>query len=405
MCCPCNTKKSCVTSGIRGRNYAKADFESLYKDLAMETWSATLEASDPDSAAESFSSTFNLILNNNIPQKYNKSHYKYPNWYTSNIICKIKEKEKFRRKYKRSGKDVHLQRYRLLRTESKGMLSAARRRYERSIEDRLKSDPKQFWHYIATKRGAGPSAGIYITGTQSLSDAQSIANAFATFFEENFSNPGQSHLFCATNSQGTVVSVNSISKQEVIDTMSKMLAKRAEGTDGIPPYIYKGCRELLAEPLMHIFNLILTTGSFPRSWKISKIIPIPKTKDQNKIELHRPIAIVPAPSKIFETILCHKIFWQVKHLICGNQHGFIPGRSVVTNLGVFMDDVAGVIDMGGQVDVICTDFQKAFDKVDHGILLSKLNSMGFSHNLLSILRSYLTERKLVVHFRGAVSRY
>jgi len=201
------------------------------------------------------------------------------------------------------------------------------------------------------------------------------------------------------------VLIKKITSKDILEAINKLPPKRSLGPDGIPPFIYKNCGELLVVPLLHIFNLIIAGSTFPRVWKESKIIPIPKSKDSNnKIELHRPITIVCTASKVFETILCDKIYNQIKHQICVQQHGFIPGRSVVTNLCHFLHALTENIDVSSQTDVVYTDFQKAFDKVDHEILIFKMYSYGFSTELVQLLKSYLSERTLILHFQNYTSR-
>jgi hypothetical protein len=108
-------------------------------------------------------------------------------------------------------------------------------------------------------------------------------------------------------------------------------------------------------------------------------------------------------SKILETILYGKMFEHSKPFVAVTQHGFMPQRSTVTNLFYFAQDVIEAIDANKQVDVIYTDFAKAFDKVDHEILLNKLKFFGFSVNFLKLLSSYLKHRKQYVVFNSCSS--
>lgn len=90
------------------------------------------------------------------------------------------------------------------------------------------------------------------------------------------------------------------------------------------------------------------------------------------------------------------LFHQAKSSIIEEQHGFVKGRSILTNLGNYSNFILCNLDSGEQVDVIYTDFAKAFDKVDHGILLAKLEVMGFSDSVLLWIKSYLSNRTLSV---------
>ena len=113
----------------------------------------------------------------------------------------------------------------------------------------------------------------------------------------------------------------------------------------------------------------------------------------------------PIPSKIFEMIIFNKLYPQTRNLISPNQHGFVKGRSVTTNLLQFTHYLHNALDKypRTQVDVVYTDFQNAFDKVSHGILLHKLSRMGFSESLMRLFTSYLHNRRQYVMYMGETS--
>lgn len=115
------------------------------------------------------------------------------------------------------------------------------------------------------------------------------------------------------------------------------------------------------------------------------------------------MALICVPSKIFE-IICHEIIYShIKSSISDYQHGFMENKSTLTNLMCFSHTLNTVVDDNGQVDVIFTDFAKAFDKVDHDILLKNLDGFGLSNRLLLMFASYLRDRKQYVVYKGARS--
>ena len=394
------TKASNISSGMF-KNFNNINYIELFQTLSTQNWDTILSTNNPDIAAETFDSTFNSILQQFVPT-HSKKARKYPSWFSKEAIRKIKEKENFRRKFKKSGLVCHQLKYQLLRKESKELILASKKSYDKLIEERLSTNPRQFWSFIKEKKGPGPSSSTYKLGESILTDPTIIANTFATTFANNFSIPLNNARASPHNSMTNVISVDNTCSKDIINTLRKMPPKRCVGPDGVPLFVYKRCAVFLVKPLLHIFNLILSTSTFPKIWKVSKVVPIPKSKELNNIALHRPVTIIPSISKIFETILCERILDQVRHMITPKQHGFFPGRSITTNLSTFVDDIAGHIDIGAQTDVVYTDFQKAFDKVDHGILISKLESYGFSATLTSLLKSYLTDRIQKVFFKGVM---
>lgn len=135
-------------------------------------------------------------------------------------------------------------------------------------------------------------------------------------------------------------------------------------------------------------------------WKISRICPVFKKGDKNYVINHRPITIICNFSKAFEVVLHKIIYANTRRLISDSQHGFMQGRSTTTNLFCITQYISESLDSGGQVDVIYTDFSKAFDRLDHGILLCKLRQFGFSDKLSDLLASYLHCRRQYVEYRG-----
>jgi sarcosine oxidase/L-pipecolate oxidase len=123
------------------------------------------------------------------------------------------------------------------------------------------------------------------------------------------------------------------------------------------------------------------------------------------VENYRPISILPAVAKVFECLVRDIMFNQLKNIIIPQQHGFFPGRSTATNLMEFIGFTIESFEDGLQVDVVFTDFKKAFDRISHEILLSKLHLIGVHHRLLLWIKSYLFDRVQLVKLRWVCFGY
>ncbi|CAF4755691.1 unnamed protein product [Pieris macdunnoughi] len=168
----------------------------------------------------------------------------------------------------------------------------------------------------------------------------------------------------------------------------------------------KKCAQTITEPLYIILNLSVNTfGIYPDVWKIAKIIPIHKSGSRLSIENYRPISILNTFSKVFEKIIYKAIHNIISNSLPDEQHGFINKRSTITNLTVFTNYVLQSMDGGAQVDVIYTDFEKAFDRVDHTILLHKLQLLGIRGDLHRWFCSYITNRRQAVAVGSARSDF
>lgn len=236
----------------------------------------------------------------------------------------------------------------------------------------------------------------------SLSDPKEIGNAFAQFFQSSFI---KSTPLCNSNGVCTVINVPNIgvptiTENDVFLALKRFKNKLTTGPDGIPAFLLKDCARVFALPLSIIFNISLRSATFPHSWKKSKITAIFKKGDRSNIESYRPIVILNNFSKLFEIVLYDVLSFHIKYQISYNQHGFLTGRSTTTNLVSITQFLAETIDDGSQTDVVYTDLSKAFDKLDHGLLLNKLCLFGITPKFLNFFQSYLSNRVLNVQYRG-----
>lgn len=139
---------------------------------------------------------------------------------------------------------------------------------------------------------------------------------------------------------------------------------------------------------------------YPSIWKLSYISPIFKSGNSADIVNYRPVSIISAISKFFERLIFNHISSRTNHFISDKQHGFTSGRSTLTNLLEYNDFVAKNMTKGSQVDTIFTDMAKAFDRIGHNILLSKLSNFPLDKCVIKLLESFLKGRKQKVCLNG-----
>lgn len=190
----------------------------------------------------------------------------------------------------------------------------------------------------------------------------------------------------------------------IITASRKLKSSYSPGPDGVPAVIFRRCIASLAVPLSRIFNTSFEQKTFPDMWKQSFMFPVFKKGDKRNVKNYRGITSLSAGSKLFEIIVSSVILNYSKSYISVNQHGFMPGRSVTSNLLDFTSACISQIETKAQVDAVYTDLKAAFDVIDHRILLCKLSRIGISDRLLSWLESYLSNRILRVKLDSAVSR-
>ena len=176
--------------------------------------------------------------------------------------------------------------------------------------------------------------------------------------------------------------------------MKSLDVSKATGLDLIGPKILKIAPDILCPSISYLVNKSLTSGIFPQQWKEAKISPIFKTGSKDDVNNYRPISILPTLSKIIEK-------WIQKHLMSflnshnvlhEKQSGFREGHSTEFALILMIDSWLKAINDGKFVGCLMVDFRKAFDLVDHSILLQKLKLYKCDENSLSWFKSYLSNR-------------
>ena len=211
-------------------------------------------------------------------------------------------------------------------------------------------NPSGVWNFVNQKRGTSriPS---YMTDEKHIefTDPQKIVDTFAKTFSSVYTN-NRAPSFTTSNGIYSSFSVTSVSPEELILIMGKFSNKLTAGDDLIPSFIIHDCRHILATPLALIINLALKTNTYPDRWKIAKVIPILKKGSSQMFNNYRPISILPNFSKVMEQVLYKQIYRNVHPYLSPNQHGFLKGRSTITNLAVLYQRSSEEIDKRSQVE-------------------------------------------------------
>ncbi len=195
--------------------------------------------------------------------------------------------------------------------------------------------------------------------------------------------------------------------EDVKQKLDKLKTDKSPGVDEIHPLLLRELREEIAQPLSEIFQASLETGKVPDDWRSANITSLFKKGRRSDSQNYRPISLTSIVCKMLESLIKDEI---VRHLdkfklIKDSQHGFTKGRSCLTNLLEFFEEVTRILDEGQPVDVIYLDFAKAFDKVPHVRLAKKLQSHGIQGQVLKWIEGWLKDRKQRVSLNGRFSKW
>ena len=194
---------------------------------------------------------------------------------------------------------------------------------------------------------------------------------------------------------------------EVYDSLRKLKQTGTRGIDGIDGKILKLCTPIIAEPLTYIYNLCIDQNYFPETFKQTKVIPILKSGDPTDASNYRPISILPVLSKPLEKhiqkhISAHITKYQLLH---PNQSGFRENHSCHTALTNMIEQLYTNMKDEQLSGILFVDFAKAFDVIDHNLLLRKLKLYNLSNSTLDMIQSFLSDRHQIVSVNTVESSF
>ena len=184
--------------------------------------------------------------------------------------------------------------------------------------------------------------------------------------------------------------------------MAKNKTSKGFGNDNISSYFLNLALPIISKSFTCLFNRSISQWKFPASWKIARVTPIFKDGDKSAKENYRPISVLPVISRLFDKIIYNQLYKYLNShgFLSSNQSGFRALHSTLTALLKNTDDWYNGIDLGKFVGTVFVDLKKAFDTVDHNILLQKLNHSGVQGLDLKWFESYLSNRKQFTRIDG-----
>ena len=396
----CPPPKSCT---LWRSNFRKANYVAINDYLSGIAWDEKLEGLSVDDALELVYSHLYTAVDFFVPV-YAVSKSLYPTWFSRELIAVAKSKRRAHRRYKESNLYCDYLSFSHLRARCKSLSANCFNNYVHRSEIAVNNNVNVFWNFVKSlNRNKTHPSYIYHDGAF-LSNSQGIANCFADYFESVYKDENclsvdgdvsREHDLCLQELD--------ISIGDVFNSLNSLAANTGPGTDAIPSTFFKSCNFIMSRILWLIFNKSLNSGVFPDVWKLSIVTPIFKSGDRSLVSNYRPICKQSIMPKLFENIIAKKLSSLLKNVIIEEQHGFMAGRSVSTNLLLYHDYLCSAVEDGAQVDSIYTDFKKAFDSVNHNILIRKLRALGVDGKLLLWISSFIIGRHQRVKFGDALS--
>jgi Reverse transcriptase (RNA-dependent DNA polymerase) len=380
-------------------NFRRANIPVLYDMISNIDWTFLDSFSDAEDACVYFYGKLYNVLDRCVPRYTINNSRKYPPWFNANIIKLIRKKSFFRARYKKQNDAHDLNEFKRIRTEIKTAIENSYKHYIEIVESEISINSNKFWAFVDNKKSTGKVANNMTYNDEVLDNPSDILKSFAEYFSQSYTHPKAANV-TVKELQSSYLNINSFTENQVLDALKAIKPKPTTGPDHIPAFVVRDCAYTLVRPLTILINICIKSNTIPSMWKSSKVCPIFKKGDRTNIKNYRPISVICNFCKALEILLERSIYQHVSRSIISQQHGFMKGRSTVTNLSIITQHIAENIDDRIQTDVIYTDMTKAFDRLDHNILLIKLASFGLSPSLIELFKSYFHNRSQYVQLNG-----
>ena len=183
-----------------------------------------------------------------------------------------------------------------------------------------------------------------------------------------------------------------VTVEAVLDGLKSLVVAKASGPDGLAARILKLAAPMIAGSLTTLFNVCLTEGVFPDDWKLANVYPVFKPGDSQLLTNYRPISVLSILAKVFESLVHRQIYsyFSTNNLLSSAQSGFRSGHSTQDLLIKVPEDWKIALDCDKIVGITFIDLRKAFDAIDHSLLVAKLRAYGFDDVSIRWFRNYLS---------------
>lgn len=401
---------------ITTRNYNQTNIDTFTDKLANFHWNELYAKTNAGEAFTYFHDNFLEIYNSSFPKKCIKIGYKNrKTWLTNGLKISIKHKNYLYTVCRKNPSQVNDQNYKEYKRILTKIMRFAEKQYYYQLMNKYKSNIKKSWQILKNILNMSSGNNLpsqFKIGNKIEECPEKIADAFNRYYVNVgpklaskipiMNNNPLEHVTSIQNS----IFINETNSEEIISII-KDLKISSPGHDDIDIKIVKKSCAVITEPLTYLFNLSLNQGHFPDELKVARVTPIYKSDDPSMINNYRPVSVLPVFSKILEKIMLKRLnsFFEQFDIFYNLQFGFRSKHNTSLALIYLIDLILQSINNGEIVLGVLIDYCKAFDTVNHNILLNKLNKYGVRGIANTWLKSYLSNRKQFTSYNKNNSSY
>lgn len=403
-------KDSNCSNGKRVRT--EESITTLKNELLKQNWNIVYEEDDTDKAYETFLNKFNSLYDKNCPIKHfsrKQKHLESP-WITKGLQNACKKKNTLYKKFIRLRTIEAEMKYKKYKNKLIYIMRKCKKEYYNKILENNKNNTKGLWNVLNSIIRNGSRNNSYpqyfVDNDKTIKKMDDVVNGFNKFFvcvgpelADKINVPESDNEVEYVDRNPSAMFLGAVDEKEIIDIVNKCKGKTSTDCNGIDMKIVKEVIEVIAKPLSHICNLSFRTGKFPSEMKTAKVIPLYKSGDRHHFTNYRPVSLLSQFSKILEKLFIARLdtFLDKHNLIIGSQYGFRSNRSTSLALLELIEEITNCIDKKMYAMGVFIDLKKAFDTIDHNLLLDKLERYGIRGVGLNWVSSYLSNRHQFVN--------
>ena len=394
-----STKQRCSFEGRSYRHYNKEIFQ---EQIENANWHKFDESRNPIRMWEIMKINIEGIIDTMCPMKtFRINQIKQP-WITPPLIELIKDKDKILKKAKKKKTDENLwKQAKIFRNRCTNRLRKVKADYVKSNLNNNQNNPKKFWKNIQEIFPQKSKNNKNIILTDMDTDQTLESEKVADYINDFFTNIGPKlALKCNSpwvfygNESVNIIENIEITPEEVLEVCKTININKASCVDNLSCEILRDAFMIIPTKLCKLFNVSIDTAIIPPDWKIAKVTPLPKAGNSNLVSNYRPISLLPLLSKLIEKIIHKRIYTYLDNysLLDHRQGGFRPKYSTAKTCSHFVNDLYTAMNNNKFTIAVFIDAMKAFDTVNHSILLKKMYKLGIKGKILDWVKNYLTER-------------
>ena len=343
-----------------------------------------------------FLNIFIEVLNKHATMKQKYLRANQGRFMTKNLHKAIMKRSRLRNKFLSDISEISRKEYKKQRNFCVNLLKRTKKKHFANLDINCISDNKKVWQTVKplfSNKVKSKTIIKLVENDKMIDDEIKIAKILNEYFVNIVKKLG-----LTTKEQSAVFTENSLNEVEIAITKHQnhpsiiAITEKMEKL-GNPSFFY------------HNFNNSLSCSTFPAAMKYAEVTPIHKKGDKTDKENYRPISILPDLSKVYERLMYNQIYPHFQTIFSKFQCGFQKGFNTQHCLLAMVEKWRKTLDGGGETGAVLTGLSKAFDFIDHNLLIAKLNAYGFDKQSINFIYSYLTKRKQRTKVDSAVSSW